>query len=116
ECGPTAARASVESRRESDNRSYMANIFDLSGKVAVVIGGASGIGEAVTLGAAQAGARAMCFDIRGDAAAEVAKRAVAGGCQCEAGVLDIRDSAAVEKAFQDVKARFGSLDIVICTP
>ena len=34
----------------------MKHIFDLSGKVAAVIGGASGIGEAVTIGAAKLGA------------------------------------------------------------
>ena len=35
---------------------------------------------------------------------------------CEAGTLDIRDGAAVKAAFADVRARLGSLDIVICTP
>ena len=94
----------------------MANIFDLSGKVAAVIGGASGIGEAVTLGAAQMGARALCLDITLDAAERVAAHATASGCVCEAGTLDIRDSAAVEAAFQDIQKRFRSLDIVICTP
>jgi len=94
----------------------MANIFDLSGKVAAIIGGGSGIGEAVTLGAAGAGARALCLDITPDAAEGVAARAVASGCQCEAGTLDIRDPAAVERTFADIRGRFGSLDIVICTP
>jgi len=86
-------------------------LFDLTGKVAIVIGGASGIGEAVTLGAAASGARVVCLDIKQEAAEAVAKRA--GG---EAGVLDIRDGAAVAKTFEDVRARLGSLDIVICTP
>jgi len=40
------------------------NLFDLTGKVAAVIGGASGIGEAVTIGAAQMGAKVVCFDIK----------------------------------------------------
>jgi NAD(P)-dependent dehydrogenase (short-subunit alcohol dehydrogenase family) len=31
-------------------------------------------------------------------------------------VLDIRDAAAVTRAFEDVRTRLGSLDIVICTP
>jgi NAD(P)-dependent dehydrogenase (short-subunit alcohol dehydrogenase family) len=86
-------------------------LFDLTGKVAIVIGGASGIGEAVTLGAAASGARVVCLDIKQEAAEAVATRA--GG---EAGVLDIRDGAAVTKTFEDVRARLGSLDIVICTP
>ena len=38
-------------------------LFDLSGKVAIVVGGASGIGEAVTIGAAKQGARVVCLDV-----------------------------------------------------
>src|SRR6266545_2732585 len=92
-------------------------LFDLSGKVAVVIGGASGIGEAVTLGAAASGARVVCLDIKQEAAHAVAARASeVRGVACEAGVLDIRDGAAVTRVFEDVRARLGSLDIVICTP
>jgi NAD(P)-dependent dehydrogenase (short-subunit alcohol dehydrogenase family) len=94
----------------------MANLFDLSGKVAVVIGGASGIGEAVALGAAGAGAAVACLDINEAAARAVADRACADGCRCEAGVLDIRDGEAVDRAFRGVQAKHGSLDIVICTP
>lgn len=94
----------------------MANIFDLSGKVAAIIGGASGIGEAVTLGAARMGAKTLCLDIKLDAAEKVAVQATAAGCQCEAGTIDIRDSGAVEEAFTDIHKKQGSLDIVICTP
>jgi NAD(P)-dependent dehydrogenase (short-subunit alcohol dehydrogenase family) len=92
------------------------NIFDLSGKVAAVIGGASGIGEAVTIGAAQQGANVVCLDIKREAAEKVAQQAAAGGCTCQAGTIDIRDSAAVERRFDNIRETHGSLDIVICTP
>jgi NAD(P)-dependent dehydrogenase (short-subunit alcohol dehydrogenase family) len=94
----------------------MKNIFDLSGKVAAVIGGASGIGEAVTIGAAQMGAKVVCLDIKHEDASTVAERAVAAGCSCEAGAIDIRDSAAVQAAFDAIATKHGALDIVICTP
>jgi NAD(P)-dependent dehydrogenase (short-subunit alcohol dehydrogenase family) len=94
----------------------MASIFDLTGKVAVVIGGASGIGEAVAVGAAEAGATVACLDLNEEAAGRVAERARAGGCRCEAGGLDIRDGDAVTRAFTGVRDRHGSLDVVICTP
>jgi NAD(P)-dependent dehydrogenase (short-subunit alcohol dehydrogenase family) len=94
----------------------MKHIFDLSGKVTAVIGGASGIGEAVTIGAARMGARVVCLDIRQVEAARVAARAVDEGCSCEAGELDIRDSAAVQTSFGGIAAKHGGLDIVICTP
>jgi NAD(P)-dependent dehydrogenase (short-subunit alcohol dehydrogenase family) len=91
------------------------SLFDLSGKTAVVIGGASGIGEAVALGCARQGARVMCLDVNEEAARQVAARAGSDGCACEAGVLDIRDAAAVDAAFDRIVAQYG-LDIVVCTP
>jgi NAD(P)-dependent dehydrogenase (short-subunit alcohol dehydrogenase family) len=94
----------------------MKNIFDLTGKVAVVVGGGSGIGEAVTIGAAGMGARVICLDIKADEAARVAAAASAEGGRCVAGTLDIRDSAAVHRQFADIAKEYGSLDIVICTP
>jgi NAD(P)-dependent dehydrogenase (short-subunit alcohol dehydrogenase family) len=93
----------------------MGNLFDLSGKTAVVIGGASGIGEAIALGCAQQGARVFCLDVNEQAASAVAKRATSAGCACEAGVLDIRDSAAVDRAFDQIDGQHG-VDIAICTP
>ena len=57
-------------------------IFDLSGKVAVVVGGGSGIGEAVTIGAARQGAHVVCLDINADAAARVAAQAAGEGGAC----------------------------------
>ena len=92
------------------------NIFDLSGKVAVVIGGASGIGEAVARGAGEAGAHVVCLDVNGEAAGQVADAIRAAGGACDAGVLDIRSAAAVAGAFDQLRAAHGALDIVICTP
>jgi NAD(P)-dependent dehydrogenase (short-subunit alcohol dehydrogenase family) len=92
------------------------NIFDLSGKVAAVIGAGSGIGEAVAMGAANAGARVVCLDVNGKAAADVADKAAAGGGAAESGILDIRDASAVGEAFDGIRAAQGRLDIVICTP
>jgi len=92
------------------------NIFDLSGKVAAVIGGGSGIGEAVAIGAAQAGARVVCLDVNEEAAARTAERAQAGGGLCESGGLDILDTSAVDRVLEAVRDSHGSLDVVVCTP
>ena len=88
----------------------MAGLFDLTGKTAAVIGAASGIGEAVALGCAQHGARVVCLDVN-----EESVRRVAAQASCEAGLLDIRDGKAVDRAFDDINAKHG-LDIVVCTP
>lgn len=86
-------------------------LFDLTGKVAAVVGGGSGIGEAVAIGAARLGARVTVLD-----ANEAAARAVAGRIGAEDAALDIRDSAAVGAALDGIVNRHGRLDIVICTP
>jgi NAD(P)-dependent dehydrogenase (short-subunit alcohol dehydrogenase family) len=90
-------------------------LFDLTGKTAVVIGGASGIGEAVTVGCARQGARVFCLEVDEAGARKAAAKASAEGCACEAGPLDIRDAAAVDATFDRVAAANG-LDIVVCTP
>jgi len=92
------------------------NIFDLSGKVAAVIGAGSGIGEAVAIGAANAGARVVCLDVNGKAAADVADKAAVEGGTSESGTLDIRHASAVDQVFDAIRAAHGGLDIVICTP
>jgi NAD(P)-dependent dehydrogenase (short-subunit alcohol dehydrogenase family) len=91
------------------------DLFSLKGKTAAVIGAASGIGEAVALGCARQGARVVCLDVNEEAARRVAARATGEGCACEAGPLDIRESAAVDRVFADLDAKYG-VDIVICTP
>jgi len=92
------------------------NIFDLSGKVAAVIGAGSGIGEAVATGAANAGARVVCLDVNGKAAADVARTAAAEGGTAESGLLDIRHASGVDQVFDAIRDAHGGLDIVICTP
>lgn len=94
----------------------MKNIFDLSGKVAVVIGGASGIGEAVTIGAAQMGATVVCLDIKAEEAARVSARASEDGRACRAGTIDIREASGVAHTLANIAQAQGRLDIVICTP
>ena len=74
------------------------HLFDLTGKVTAVIGGGSGIGKAVTLGAVRMGATVVCLDVAHDAAAAVA--AEAGGAT-ESGTVDITDSASVWKVHED---------------
>ena len=88
-------------------------LFDLTGKIAAVVGGGSGIGEAVAIGAAGAGAHVVVLDVNGEAARAVAARIGDAGA---AAALDVRDGAAVGAAFDAVVRDRGRLDIVICTP
>lgn len=87
-------------------------LFDLSGKTAAVIGGGSGIGEAVALGAAKQGAGVVILDANGAAAQAVAAR-IAGA---DAATVDVCDAGGVADALDAIVRDRGRLDIVICTP
>jgi NAD(P)-dependent dehydrogenase (short-subunit alcohol dehydrogenase family) len=87
-------------------------LFDLSGKTAAIIGGGSGIGEAVAIGAAKQGAGVVVLDANEAAAQSVAAR-IAGA---DAARLDVRDGAAVNAVLDGVARDHGRIDIVICTP
>jgi NAD(P)-dependent dehydrogenase (short-subunit alcohol dehydrogenase family) len=87
-------------------------LFDLSGKTAAIIGGGSGIGEAVAIGAAKQGAGVVVFDANEAAAQAVAAR-IPGA---DAATLDVRDGAAVDAALDGIARDRGRLDIVISTP
>jgi len=88
------------------------HVFDLTGKVAAVVGGGSGIGEAVAIGAARLGARVIVLDANEAAARTVASRIEGAAARA----LDIKDRAATREAFDAVAQSYGRLDIVVCTP
>jgi NAD(P)-dependent dehydrogenase (short-subunit alcohol dehydrogenase family) len=90
-------------------------LFDLTGKTAAVIGAASGIGEAVALGCGRHGARVVCLDVNEEGARRVAALLGGEGVESESAALDIRDSAAVDRTFAELDAKYG-VDIAICTP
>src|SRR5947209_8265471 len=88
-------------------------LFDLAGKMVAVIGGGSGIGEAVAIGAAGHGATVTVLDANASSAKTVASRL---GGEASAVELDIRNRDAVRTALHAVAAARGGLDVVICTP
>jgi NAD(P)-dependent dehydrogenase (short-subunit alcohol dehydrogenase family) len=89
------------------------NFTDLTGRVAVVIGGTSGIGKAMALGYAEAGANVIATGRREAMVAEVADLITAQGRQTLAQSVDVSDRASVQSFRDAVVAEFGGIDILL---
>jgi NAD(P)-dependent dehydrogenase (short-subunit alcohol dehydrogenase family) len=89
------------------------NITDLDGRVAVVVGGTSGLGRAIALGLARAGARAVPAGRRGGLVREVCEEIERGGGKAFAQTADVGERASVEALRDAVLERFGAVDILV---
>jgi NAD(P)-dependent dehydrogenase (short-subunit alcohol dehydrogenase family) len=88
-------------------------LLDLTDKTAVVIGGTSGIGLAITKALAQAGANVVPSGRRA-AEVKVASAAVdALGRRSLAQTCDVTDAASLTKLLQSVNAEFGSVQVLV---
>lgn len=88
------------------------NLFDLSGKRAVVIGAGSGIGRAGALGLAAHGAHVVCADLAATAAEDVAREITEAGGTAESATVDVADGGSVSAFFD----RIGPHDVLVTTP
>jgi NAD(P)-dependent dehydrogenase (short-subunit alcohol dehydrogenase family) len=87
--------------------------FRLDRKIAVVTGGARGIGRAAAAALAEAGAAVAILD-RDGAAAEASARAIVGnGPAVSAHAADVTDEEALERAFATVAQHHGGVDILV---
>jgi D-threitol dehydrogenase (NAD+) len=84
--------------------------FGLDGKVALVTGGASGIGAAIVDTFVAKGARVAVVDLDGDAAA---KKAAEHGTLASGYACDVTDPSAVDAAVDAVLAEYGRIDILV---
>jgi rhamnose utilization protein RhaD (predicted bifunctional aldolase and dehydrogenase)/NAD(P)-dependent dehydrogenase (short-subunit alcohol dehydrogenase family) len=90
---------------------------ELSGRIVLVVGGASGIGREVVLMAAERGAHLVVADRELEAADKVAAEAqkVGGREAAVAAKIDIRDRGAIRAALDATIAAYGGIDILINT-
>jgi len=87
-------------------------MFELTGKSAVVTGGASGIGEAISLLFAKQGARVSVLDVDEAAARSAADRIVAAGGKADAQRCDVSSAADTLAAMGAVEKAAGRIDIL----
>jgi len=91
----------------------IAELFDLSGKGAVVTGGAMGIGQGIAFRLAEAGAGVMIADINLEAANQTVEEIKSGGGKAQAVYGDVGSTADAKKVAKATVAAFGSLDILV---
>ncbi|HEX6446267.1 MAG TPA: bifunctional rhamnulose-1-phosphate aldolase/short-chain dehydrogenase [Streptosporangiales bacterium] len=84
----------------------------LAGRVALVTGGASGIGRATCAALAEAGACVVVADLDADGADQVVKE-LGGADRAAAVAMDVSDEDAVRAAFQPAVLAFGGLDLIV---
>jgi NAD(P)-dependent dehydrogenase (short-subunit alcohol dehydrogenase family) len=92
----------------------MADLFSVAGKVAVVIGGAGGIGEACALGLAQYGANVVVASRNLSNLQNVAQRIrTETSSQAMAFQVDVTDEQSVANLVEQVVSEFGTVDILV---
>jgi len=89
------------------------NLFDLSNKVAVVIGGTTGLGHAIALGLAEAGANVIATSRRMEQVEKSAAEIGALGRRTLALPCDVTDRDSIQQLQQAVIAEFGKVDILV---
>jgi 2-deoxy-D-gluconate 3-dehydrogenase len=91
----------------------IAQLFDLTGKAAIVTGGAMGIGQGIALRLAEAGAGVMITDINLEAANNTVIQIRSKGGKAEAIKGDASSVADAKRTVQEAVRAFGRLDIIV---
>ncbi len=88
------------------------NLFSLQNKTAVVVGAASGIGQAAAKGLADFGAHVIVADMNLEGAEETAAAIRASGGSAEVRMANLSDALSVEALFVGLD----KVDVMVCTP
>jgi 2-deoxy-D-gluconate 3-dehydrogenase len=91
----------------------IAELLDLTGKSAVVTGGAKGIGAGIAYRLAEAGAAVLVADLDGDGAAKTAAALAAKGWRSRAITVDVSSEEQVAAMIGACQEHFASLDILV---
>jgi NAD(P)-dependent dehydrogenase (short-subunit alcohol dehydrogenase family) len=92
---------------------YVANLFNVAGRVAVITGGASGLGRALSMGFAQAGAAVVVIDINDDGGRTTARLITEQGGASSYRHVDVTNSGELAAAADWVVTTHGRVDILV---
>jgi NAD(P)-dependent dehydrogenase (short-subunit alcohol dehydrogenase family) len=85
----------------------------IEGKVAIITGGASGIGRATCLILAKEGAKVAVTDISDDAGKKVVSEVEKNGGVADYWHMNVTDEKEIEKVFADINTKYGRVDILV---
>lgn len=88
-------------------------LLDLSGKAAIVTGGAKGIGKGIAYRLAEAGAAVLVADTDEEAAQQTANELADKGWKVAASKTDVSSEAEVQAMIDACKKQFGGVDILV---
>jgi gluconate 5-dehydrogenase len=88
-------------------------LFDLSGKTAWITGGTHGLGMAIAIGLARAGAGIVINDVSEEKLASALSAFSRQGISARAYLLDVTDEKAVEKTLPLIEKEAGPVDILV---
>jgi gluconate 5-dehydrogenase len=92
----------------------MEDLFRLDNQVAVVVGGAGGIGEAIAIGLGQYGAKIVVASRSTEALKKVAEKIIRQtGVEAVPFEVDVTNEASMESLVKKVSDRFGTVDILV---
>src|SRR5580698_3100455 len=89
------------------------NFMDLSDRVAVVIGGTSGLGRAIAMGLAEAGADVVASGRRQELVEEVSARISALGRKTLSHAVNVSDRKSIDALRDSVVQQFGRVDVLV---
>lgn len=89
------------------------DLISLSGKAAIVTGGAKGIGQGIAYRLAEAGAKVLVADIDKTAAEQTAQELASHGWAVEAIKIDVSNESDIQQMIITCRDKFGSIDILV---
>src|SRR5215210_6466100 len=89
------------------------DLFDLSGKVALVTGGGRGIGKTIARAYAEAGARLAICGRREEWLTPTYQEFQAAGFECISLVADVTKEDEVDQVVKEVLDKYGQIDILV---
>ena len=92
---------------------YARDIFDLTGRVAVITGGGSGLGQPISIGYAQCGVTVVVADINEDGAAKTVATIAEQGGSAQALSLDVTKRSQCVDVANAVRREHGRIDVLV---